>query len=195
VHGRLDLAALTPIYSRCKTVPLVSISDGQRTPATALEESGIGLAARVCADFFHARPAHLRHGDCALHVTAGPGGNASRRSRLQPETPGIRVRTSVKCAAVASSRFRKVIRVPHALREHELIEGGRVRVSRRGKDRSTTSQAIADTFILARSCANGSPPKSPGFKCKRCTIAAGRENLRVTEEKDVVLASARRYTP
>jgi hypothetical protein len=70
VHGRLGLAALTPIYSRYKTVPLVSISDGQRTPATALEESGIGLAVRVCADFFNARPAHLRHGDCALHVTA-----------------------------------------------------------------------------------------------------------------------------
>ena len=39
VHGRLDLAALTPIYSRYKTVPLVSISDGQRTPA-ALTWSG-----------------------------------------------------------------------------------------------------------------------------------------------------------
>jgi hypothetical protein len=62
-----------------------------------------------------------------------------------------------------------------------------VRVSRRGKDRSTTSRAIADTFILARGCANGSPPKSPGFKCKRSTIAAGRENLRVTEEKAVVI--------
>jgi hypothetical protein len=70
MHGRLDLAALTPIYSRYKTVPLVSITDGQRTPAAALEESGIGLAARVCANFFNARTAHFRHRDCAVHLTA-----------------------------------------------------------------------------------------------------------------------------
>jgi hypothetical protein len=32
MHGRLDLDDLKPIYARYKTVPLVSISDGQRTP-------------------------------------------------------------------------------------------------------------------------------------------------------------------
>jgi hypothetical protein len=35
-----------------------------------LKKAASGWPPRVCADFFNARPAHLRHGDCALHVTA-----------------------------------------------------------------------------------------------------------------------------
>ena len=44
MHGRLDLPHLVPVYRQFRTVPLVSISDAQRTPLEAL---GLRWAATV----------------------------------------------------------------------------------------------------------------------------------------------------
>jgi glycosyltransferase involved in cell wall biosynthesis len=70
VHGRLDLAALTPIYSRYKTVPLVSISDDQLTSAAFMN---------WVATVYHGLPRNL------LSYSKGPGKYLAFLGRISPE--------------------------------------------------------------------------------------------------------------
>ena len=78
MHGRLDLAALTPIYSRYKTVPLVSISDDQLTSAAFMN---------WVATAYHGLPRNL------LSYSKGPGKYLAFLGRISPrEAPRARHR-------------------------------------------------------------------------------------------------------
>jgi len=70
MHGRLDLEDLRPIYSRYKTMPLVSISNGQRAPLAFMNWVGT---------VYHGLPRQL------LSYSKGPGKYLAFLGRISPE--------------------------------------------------------------------------------------------------------------
>ena len=70
MHGRLDIDALKPVYSRYKDVPLVSISDSQRAPLPFMNWS---------ATVYHGLPREL------LRFSPGPGKYLAFLGRISPE--------------------------------------------------------------------------------------------------------------
>jgi glycosyltransferase involved in cell wall biosynthesis len=70
MHGRLDLEDLKPVYARYKTVPLVSISDSQRTPVAFMN---------WVSTVYHGLPRDL------LTYSKGPGKYLAFLGRISPE--------------------------------------------------------------------------------------------------------------
>ena len=70
MHGRLDLEDLKPIYARYKTMPLVSISDGQRAPVPFMN---------WVSTIHHGLPRDL------LTYSKGPGKYLAFLGRISPE--------------------------------------------------------------------------------------------------------------
>jgi glycosyltransferase involved in cell wall biosynthesis len=70
MHGRLDLEDIKPVYSRYKTVPLVSISDAQRTPLAFMN---------WVSTVYHGLPRDL------LTYSKGPGKYLAFLGRISPE--------------------------------------------------------------------------------------------------------------
>ena len=70
MHGRLDLEDLKPIYTRYKTVPLISISDGQRMPVPFMN---------WISTVHHGLPRDL------LNYSKGPGKYLAFLGRISPE--------------------------------------------------------------------------------------------------------------
>ena len=70
LHGRLDIDALLPIYSRYRKAPVVSISYAQRTPLPFLNWR---------ATVYHGLP------DDVLHFSPGPGKYLAFLGRISPE--------------------------------------------------------------------------------------------------------------
>ena len=70
LHGRLDIDALVPVYSRYRKAPVVSISDAQRTPLPFLNWR---------ATVYHGLP------DDVLHFSPGPGKYLAFLGRISPE--------------------------------------------------------------------------------------------------------------
>ena len=117
VHGRLDLPYLAPIYRQFKHVPLVSISDAQRTP---LADIGVTWAGTV------------HHGLAPERFAFAPeaGDYLAFLGRLSPEKQpdvaievakraGVPLRIAAKIDAADRDYFERVV-VP--LLDHPLVE-------------------------------------------------------------------------
>jgi glycosyltransferase involved in cell wall biosynthesis len=70
MHGRLDIEDLKPVYSRYRTVPLVSISDSQRQPLPFMN---------WVSTIYHGIPRDL------LSYSKGPGKYLAFLGRISPE--------------------------------------------------------------------------------------------------------------
>jgi glycosyltransferase involved in cell wall biosynthesis len=70
LHGRLDRAALGPLFAEFDDIPVVSISDAQRVPIPH---------ARWCGTVYHGLPEN------ALRYSAGPGEYFAFLGRISPE--------------------------------------------------------------------------------------------------------------
>jgi glycosyltransferase involved in cell wall biosynthesis len=70
LHGRLDIDALLPVYSRYRKAPVVSISNAQRTPLPFLNWR---------ATVYHGLPSDV------LHFSPGPGKYLAFLGRMSPE--------------------------------------------------------------------------------------------------------------
>ena len=108
MHGRLDLEDLKPVYSRYKTVPLVSISDGQRTPLPFMN---------WVSTVYHGLPRDL------LTYSKGPGKYLAFLGCISPEKrpdlaidvarkAGIPIKLAAKVDVVDCGYFEQVIK-PH----------------------------------------------------------------------------------
>ena len=117
VHGRLDLAFLAPIYRQFKHVPLVSISDAQRTP---LADIGVSWAGTV----------HHGLAPERFAFSPGPGDYLAFLGRLSPEKQpdvaievakraGLPLRIAAKVDAADQEYFDRVVA---PLLDHPLIE-------------------------------------------------------------------------
>ncbi len=115
LHGRLDLAELHPIYRAFPEVPLVSVSDAQRTPL-----AGVTWAATV----HHGLPRDL------FRFHPGPGRFLLFLGRIAPEkcpdaairvaiAAGVPLRIAAKVDPVDRAYFEQVIR---PLLDHPLVE-------------------------------------------------------------------------
>ena len=82
MHGRLDIEELKPVYSRYKTVPLVSISDAQRPPLAFMN---------WVATVHHGLPRDL------LTYSKGPGKYLAFLGRISPEKgPDLAIDLAIK---------------------------------------------------------------------------------------------------
>jgi glycosyltransferase involved in cell wall biosynthesis len=70
MHGRLNISELHPVYRRYRSVPLVSISNAQRTPLPFMN---------WVATIYHGLPHHL------LRFSPGPGKYLAFLGRISPE--------------------------------------------------------------------------------------------------------------
>ncbi len=70
MHGRLDIEELRPVYQRYRSMPLVSISDAQRTPLAFMN---------WVATIYHGLPRDL------LRFSPGPGKYLAFLGRISPE--------------------------------------------------------------------------------------------------------------
>lgn len=70
MHGRLDVTELHPVYGRYRSVPLVSISDAQRTPLPLMN---------WVETIYHGLPRNL------LRFSSGPGKYLAFLGRISPE--------------------------------------------------------------------------------------------------------------
>ncbi len=106
MHGRLDLEDLKPIYARYRTVPLVSISDGQRTPVPFMN---------WVSTIHHGLPRDL------LTYSKGPGKYLAFLGRISPEKrpdlaidiarkAGIPIKLAAKVDVVDRAYFDQVIK-------------------------------------------------------------------------------------
>jgi glycosyltransferase involved in cell wall biosynthesis len=106
MHGRLDIEELKPIYARYKTVPLVSISDAQRTPLPFMN---------WVATVYHGLPRDL------LTYSKGPGKYLAFLGRISPEKrpdlaidvarkAGIPIKLAAKVDVVDRAYFEQVIK-------------------------------------------------------------------------------------
>jgi glycosyltransferase involved in cell wall biosynthesis len=106
MHGRLDLEDLKPVYSRYKTVPLVSISDAQRAPLPFMN---------WVSTVHHGLPRDL------LTFSKGPGKYLAFLGRISPEKrpdlaidvarkAGIPIRLAAKVDVVDRGYFEHVIK-------------------------------------------------------------------------------------
>jgi glycosyltransferase involved in cell wall biosynthesis len=107
VHGRLDLAYLTPVYRQFTHVPLVSISDAQRVPL-----AGVGV---TWAGTVHHGLAPER-----FAFSPEPGGDLAFLGRLSPEKQpdvaievakraGLPLRIAAKVDAADREYFERVV--------------------------------------------------------------------------------------
>jgi glycosyltransferase involved in cell wall biosynthesis len=117
MHGRLDLEDLKPVYSRYKTVPLVSISDGQRTPLPFMN---------WVSTVYHGLPRDL------LTYSKGPGKYLAFLGRISPERrpdlaidvarkAGIPIKLAAKVDVVERGYFEEVIKPRLSSPEVEYI--------------------------------------------------------------------------
>ena len=106
MHGRLDIEDLKPVYSRYQTVPLVSISNGQRLPLPLMN---------WVATVFHGLPRDL------LTFSKGPGKYLAFLGRISPEKrpdlaidvalkAGIPIKLAAKVDVVDRAYFDQVIK-------------------------------------------------------------------------------------
>ena len=106
MHGRLDIDHLKPVYSRYKTVPLVSISDAQRRPLAFMN---------WVATVYHGLPRDL------LTYSKGPGKYLAFLGRIAPEKRpdlaidvakkvGIPIKLAAKVDVVDRAYFEQVIK-------------------------------------------------------------------------------------
>jgi len=106
MHGRLDLVDLKPVYARYKTVPLVSISDGQRMPIPFMN---------WVSTVHHGLPQDL------LTYSEGPGKYLAFLGRISPEKrpdlaidiarkAGIPIKLAAKVDVVDRAYFDQVIK-------------------------------------------------------------------------------------
>jgi glycosyltransferase involved in cell wall biosynthesis len=117
LHGRLDLEDLRPVYSRYQTVPLVSISNGQRAPLAFMNWIGT---------VYHGLPRQL------LSYSKGPGKYLAFLGRISPEKrpdlaidiarkAGIPIKLAAKVDVVDRAYFEQVIKPRLALPGVEYI--------------------------------------------------------------------------
>ncbi|MGH8011110.1 MAG: glycosyltransferase family 4 protein, partial [Candidatus Binataceae bacterium] len=82
MHGRLDIEDLYPVYRRFRSMPLVSISDSQRTPLPFMN---------WVRTIYHGLPRDL------LKFSAGPGEYLAFLGRISPEkSPDIAIKVARK---------------------------------------------------------------------------------------------------
>jgi glycosyltransferase involved in cell wall biosynthesis len=82
MHGRLDIDELKPVYSRYRDMPLVSISDAQRSPLAFMN---------WVATVHHGLPHDL------LRFSAGPGKYLAFLGRISPEKrPDIGIKAALR---------------------------------------------------------------------------------------------------
>jgi glycosyltransferase involved in cell wall biosynthesis len=117
MHGRLDLEDLKPIYARYKTIPVVSISDGQRTPVPFMN---------WISTVHHGLPRDL------LSYSKGPGKYLAFLGRISPEKrpdlaidiarkAGIPIKLAAKVDVVDRPYFDQVIKPRLTLPDVEYI--------------------------------------------------------------------------
>jgi glycosyltransferase involved in cell wall biosynthesis len=117
MHGRLDLKDLKPIYARYKTVPLISISDGQRMPVPFMN---------WISTVHHGLPRDL------LNYSKGPGKYLAFLGRISPEKrpdlaidiarkAGIPIKLAAKVDVVDRAYFDQVIKPRLAFPDVEYI--------------------------------------------------------------------------
>ena len=117
MHGRLDIEDLKPVYSRYKTVPLVSISDNQRLPLPFMN---------WIATVYHGLPPDL------LTFSKGPGKYLAFLGRISPEKrpdlaidialkAGIPIKLAAKVDVVDRAYFDQVIKPRLAMPGVEYI--------------------------------------------------------------------------
>ena len=117
MHGRLDLEDLKPIYARYKTVPLISISDGQRMPVPFMN---------WISTVHHGLPRDL------LNYSKGPGKYLAFLGRISPEKrpdlaidiarkAGIPIKLAAKVDVVDRAYFDQVIKPRLAFPDVEYI--------------------------------------------------------------------------
>lgn len=117
MHGRLDLEALKPIYARYKTVPLISISDGQRMTVPFMN---------WISTVHHGLPRDL------LNCSKGPGKYLAFLGRISPEKrpdlaidiarkAGIPIKLAAKVDVVDRAYFDQVIKPRLAFPDVEYI--------------------------------------------------------------------------
>ncbi len=106
MHGRLDIEDLKPVYSRYQNVPLVSISDSQRTPLPFMN---------WVSTVYHGLPRDL------LTYSKGPGKYLAFLGRISPEKRpdlaidlakkvGIPIKLAAKVDVVDRAYFDSVIK-------------------------------------------------------------------------------------
>jgi glycosyltransferase involved in cell wall biosynthesis len=106
MHGRLDVEELHPVYARYRSMPLVSISDAQRTPLPLMN---------WVDTIYHGLPRDL------LRFSPGPGKYLAFLGRISPEKRpdlaievarrvGIPLKLAAKVDAVDRDYFQTVIK-------------------------------------------------------------------------------------
>ncbi len=106
VHGRLDLAELAPLYSEFRDMPLVSISDSQRTPLPNAHWVGTvhhGLAEEVCP-FNPAFNQSARGGYYAFLGRVSPEKGLKRAIRIA-QRARVRLRIAAKIESGADEEY------------------------------------------------------------------------------------------
>lgn len=106
MHGRLDIESLKPVYSRYRTMPLVSISDAQRKPLSFMNWA---------ATIYHGLPRDL------LTYNQGPGKYLAFLGRISPEKrpdlaidlakkAGIPIKLAAKVDVTDRAYFEQIIK-------------------------------------------------------------------------------------
>jgi glycosyltransferase involved in cell wall biosynthesis len=117
MHGRLDIEDLKPVYGRYKSMPLVSISDAQRSPLSFMN---------WVSTIYHGLPRDL------LTYSEGPGKYLAFLGRISPEKrpdlaidvarkAGIPIKLAAKVDVVDRAYFDQVIKPRLALPGVEYI--------------------------------------------------------------------------
>ncbi|WP_038366143.1 glycosyltransferase family 4 protein [Bosea sp. UNC402CLCol] len=116
LHGRLDLPDFLPVYQAFPRMPLISISDGQRTPmpstANWLATVHHGLGPGLC-------PFEARGGDYLAFLGRITPEKRPDRAIEIAKRAGMRLRIAAKVDAVDEEYFRSQI---EPLLDHPLIE-------------------------------------------------------------------------